>query len=531
MSKLAEYNIKSIINYLRKSRQDIVKERRTGEDTLIPQKKLMDRVLTEYGIPYDQEFEIGSGDKITTRPVFQQIIKDLENGKYDAIAVREISRMGRGSYTDMGTIYDLLVDKRIFVITPWRIFDPANPDDLRQIRFDLFMSREEFESTRQKLNGGRYNSALEGNWVSGPPPFGFKYNTVTKKLQINQDEAKVVSTIFDLYANGIVLQNGKRKLVQFRALATYLKRIGIKSVTGKDDWAPNYLKTFLSHDRYIGTYRYNEYRETADGKRVKNPESEHIVIENNHPAIIDIETWEKVQGRINNRATTNTKLDFEPSRLAGLCVCKKCGRRFIRRGGMQKYKKQDGSISLYEKFMLFCGTTGCTYVKYGAIEEDILETLKYLRDLDPGTLKKRLNHMVIKKKQFQNKDDIVNQIKSKREELYRRMDFIYEKYESGIYTDEMFLERKGQIDKEIEELKKINITEPEKEEVIDTELVRNNIDSILTSYEKSTSDSDKNSLLHSVFSHINIEVLKKGRGQIPAVHRIEPFLKSAVLSR
>jgi len=158
---IQEYGIKNAINYLRKSRQDEEREKKTGEDVLHEQKVLMDRVLEGYGVPYDQKPEIGSGDKISTRPVFQGIIEDLRAGKYDAIAVKEISRMGRGSYTDMGIIYDLLVEKRIFIITPWKIYDPRNPSDLRQIRFELFMSREEFETTRERLTGGRYNAAMD----------------------------------------------------------------------------------------------------------------------------------------------------------------------------------------------------------------------------------------------------------------------------------------------------------------------------------------------------------------------------------
>ena len=93
---IEQFDINNIINYLRRSRQDEDREKKTGEDTLHEQKQLMDRALADYGVPYDQRSEIGSGDKISTRPVFQQIIKDIQNGKYDAIAVKEISRMGRG---------------------------------------------------------------------------------------------------------------------------------------------------------------------------------------------------------------------------------------------------------------------------------------------------------------------------------------------------------------------------------------------------------------------------------------------------
>jgi len=139
---LGEFSITKIIGYLRRSRQDVERERRTGEDTLMEQDMLMNKVLSDIGITYDIKKEIGSGDKIETRPIFQGVLRDLKDKLYDAIAVKEISRLGRGSYTDMGQIFDLIVDSRIYIITPYKIYDPQNPSDKRQIRFEIFLSRE-----------------------------------------------------------------------------------------------------------------------------------------------------------------------------------------------------------------------------------------------------------------------------------------------------------------------------------------------------------------------------------------------------
>lgn len=534
-SLIEQYGIKNVINYLRRSRQDVEREKKTGEDTLHEQKVLMDRVLADYGVPYDQEAEIGSGDKISTRPVFQKIIKDIEDEKYDAIAVKEISRMGRGSYTDMGIIYDLITEKNLYIITPWKIYDPQNPSDLRQIRFELFMSREEYETTRERLNGGRYNAALEGKWVSGAAPFGFNYNSDTKRLEINEEEAEVVRTIFDFYANGIVLKNGKRKLVQFRALASYLSRIGIKTPQGKNHWYANQVKDILEHDRYIGVLRQNTTKLTADGKKIPRPESEHIVVYDAHPAIIDMKTWNKAQDRINNRETTpKTKLDFSPCELAGIIVCKKCGRRLIRRAGTNKYRKKDGTVSTYYKEFLTCNTNGCTYVKYRAVEEDLLRVLRYIQDLDEKTLNKYLKSAIVNEEESRRSaEDIKKYIETRKEELKARMKFIYEKYESGIYTDEMFLERKEEVDKQLEELDKIETDKPSKPEEpeINRELVKENINTVLDAYKNATRAEDKNKILHSVFSHVILERTKKARGTKPSEYIIEPYLKSSFIKK
>lgn len=529
---LEEFGITSIINYLRRSRQDLEREKKTGEDTLHEQKLLMDRVLSEYGIPYEQRPEIGSGDKIETRPVFQQIIKDIKAGKFDAIAVKEISRLGRGSYTDMGVIYDLITERNIYIITPWKIYNPSNPSDLRQIRFELFMSREEFETTRERLTGGRYNAAMEGKWVAGRAPWGFKYNPNTKHLDIKEDEAEIIRKIFDFYANGIIV-NGKRKLVQFRALATYLKRVGIKTPTGKDEWHPVRLRELLSNDRYIGTIRFRQFK-NVNGKRIPLPKEEHIIVPNAHPAIIDMDTWNKVQSRINNRETVpHNKLDFDVCELAGLCVCKKCGRKMVRQSSTQHYKKKDGTKSVYLKEFLWCTTQGCTFVRYRAIEEDIIETLRILSELDDDLLQKQIEAMIVENgKNEVSQEDLIKQIQLRKEELKRRMDFIFEKYETGIYTDEIFLERKAEIEKQMAELEKIKIEAPEEETnaEMSPKKAREKIKSVLEAYKQTEHKSQRNQILRSVFDHVVVEIIKPGRGSRAAVHEITPYLKSSFLS-
>jgi DNA invertase Pin-like site-specific DNA recombinase len=530
---IQEYGIKNVINYLRKSRQDEERERKTGEDTLHEQKVLMERVLEGYGVPYDQEPEIGSGDKISSRPVFQKILEDIRNDKYDAIAVKEISRMGRGSYTDMGTIYDLIIEKRLFIITPWKIYDPKNPADLRQIRFELFMSREEFETTRERLTGGRYNAAIEGKWVAGKAPFGYTYNPNTKRLEINEEEAEVVRTIFDFYVNGIIV-DGKRKQVSFRALASYLKRIGIKTPNGRDEWHPVRLREFLSNDRYIGRIRFRTTQRTADGRQIPRPEDEHIIVEDAHEPIIDPDTWERAQAKIAGRESIpRARLDFDPCELAGLCVCKKCGRKMVRQYNTQHYRKSDGEISVYRKEFLWCTTSGCTFVKYRNIEEDLLEVLKYLRELDDELLRSQLQVVLEdqKNEKGMSQEDMQRHIEMRREDLKRRMKFIYEKYESGIYTDEMFLERKAEVDRELAELENIKVeySEPKKKEHIDPEIVRKNLSSILEAYQKATHKSDRNKILRAVFDHVVVEVIEKGRGRKQAKHVIYPVLKFNLL--
>src|SRR5699024_10718072 len=106
---------------------------------------------------------------------------------------------------------------------------------------------------------------------------------------------------------------------------------------------------------------------------------------------------------------------------------------------------------------------------------------------------------------------------------------IHEKLESGVYDDNTFLDRRDKLKKEFKDLEKIQIDETatSNKEKINAGQTQKNIKSLLEAYQTASTNREKNNLLHSVFDHINIEIVKKGSGTRPAVHKMEPYLKSS----
>jgi hypothetical protein len=108
------------------------------------------------------------------------------------------------------------------------------------------------------------------------------------------EEAKTVRLIFDLYLKG----NGTRKIKK------YLEAHRIKTVTGKDVWSTATIDRMLENEKYIGMLILQKTY-TPDfltGKQEKNiGQLTRYCVENNHEAIIDKETWDKVQRRKNKK--------------------------------------------------------------------------------------------------------------------------------------------------------------------------------------------------------------------------------------
>ncbi|MFB0635229.1 MULTISPECIES: recombinase family protein [Bacillus] len=526
------YNITNILGYLRRSRQDMEREKRTGEDTLTEQKELMNKILTAIEIPYELKMEIGSGESIEGRPVFKECLKDLEEGKYQAIAVKEITRLSRGSYSDAGQIVNLLQSKRLIIITPYKVYDPRNPVDMRQIRFELFMAREEFEMTRERMTGAKYTYAAQGKWISGLAPYGYQLNKKTSKLDPVEDEAKVVELIFDLFLNGL---NGKD--YSYNAIATHLTNLQIPSPAGKKKWNRFTVKAILENEVYIGTVKYKVREKEKDGKRTIRPENEQIIVPDAHTPIIDKDQFEEANKKIENKIPLlPNRSDYKLNELAGVCICADCGGPLSKYEAKRKRQNKNGTESLYHVKVLRCLNNKCMNVRYNDVEEAILDYFRLFQSLNDKELTNLIEDMVHShenKNNIKSQKQINEQFDQREKELQNKLNFIFDKYESGIYSDEIFLQRKATLDKEMKELKKA------KDELngltdiksgIDISKVRSQMKNLIQIYETSNDKEEKNNLLRIALEKVIVKMTAKRKGPVPAQFEITPILRFGLLT-
>ncbi|QFY85137.1 recombinase family protein [Bacillus subtilis] len=526
------YNITNILGYLRRSRQDMEREKRTGEDTLTEQKELMNKILTAIEIPYELKMEIGSGESIEGRPVFKECLKDLEEGKYQAIAVKEITRLSRGSYSDAGQIVNLLQSKRLIIITPYKVYDPRNPVDMRQIRFELFMAREEFEMTRERMTGAKYTYAAQGKWISGLAPYGYQLNKKTSKLDPVEDEAKVVELIFDLFLNGL---NGKD--YSYNAIATHLTNLQIPSPAGKKKWNRFTVKAILENEVYIGTVKYKVREKEKDGKRTIRPENEQIIVPDAHAPIIDKDQFEEANKKIENKIPLlPNRSDYKLNELAGVCICADCGGPLSKYEAKRKRQNKNGTESLYHVKVLRCLNNKCMNVRYNDVEEAILDYFRLFQSLNDKELTNLMEDMVHShenKNNIKSQKQINEQFEQREKELQNKLNFIFDKYESGIYSDEIFLQRKATLDKEMKELKKA------KDELngltdiksgIDISKVRSQMKNLIQIYETSNDKEEKNNLLRIALEKVIVKMTAKRKGPVPAQFEITPILRFGLLT-
>lgn len=112
---------------------------------------------------------------------------------------------------------------------------------------------------------------------------------------LNLEQAKVVKLIYAEFIKGF----------SFVAIARKLTEMGIKSPKGLKSWNPSTIKSILTNEKYKGCALLQK-RYTADylTKKVvvNNGAVPQYYVEDHHPAIIEAETFDRVQDLIAHRS-------------------------------------------------------------------------------------------------------------------------------------------------------------------------------------------------------------------------------------
>jgi DNA invertase Pin-like site-specific DNA recombinase len=309
--------IDNVIIYPRKSREDLEREKETGEDSLALMTELLVKTCQRMGISsFDVLPEIGSADTIDGRPVFSDIMTNLiPSGKYQGIVVREISRLGRGNFADAGRIYEAIITHKFYIITTNRVYDPTNKADLRSLRMELFMAREEYEMTKERLWYGRDERAKQGYAGGYLPVLGL--TSYRGKFSLVPDELEVLKRIFTMRAE----ENS------CNVIADVLNSEGRLSKKGKK-WDPTSIWQILRNKRYIGIAKWGGQEIPAK-----------------HPPLVDLDLWEAAQRVNKDKANPNNWVE---SPYIVRLHCHECGSRMY--GSTDSAKtKINGTWKYYNK--------------------------------------------------------------------------------------------------------------------------------------------------------------------------------------
>ena len=321
--------------YLRKSRADVEKERLGRFETLAVHEKRLTELARAQGLPVAEIYrELVSGESISERHEFQRVMDRISDPDCDGVIVHAVDRLGRGDPMEYGWILSAFRWSGTSIVTPNRTYDPANPDDLQQLKLQMFVSNIEFEHIRARLHEGSIRAVENGSYIGSKPPYGYDRAVIDRKHTLTpNDEAPVVRTMFRMASEG----SNKG------AIARHLNGCGIKTRHGKL-WTSTRVGAMLSNPVYKGLVRFGMRQDrivARDGMRfvrkcVVNAPGTYTLARGIHEPLVDEETWEQA----NRKAFEGVPVKRDraiKNPLAGLIVCGNCGRALIRQDVKNKY--------------------------------------------------------------------------------------------------------------------------------------------------------------------------------------------------
>lgn len=486
--------------YLRKSRTDFEAEERGEGETLARHESMLLEIARRYSFVIGKIYrEIVSGESIEQRPIVQELLRDVEKGKWKGVLVVEVERLARGDTIDQGSVAKSFKFSNTKIITPIKIYDPNDEFDEEYFEFGLFMSRREYKVINRRLQRGRVSSVKEGKYVGSVAPFGYDRQKLKNDkgfTLMKNNEAETVKKIFNLYAyNDISINDVARKLDESGDKPRKAER-----------WSISAVKDILSNPVYVGKIKWDArktIREYKNGNVIKSrPRNREYTLCNGlHEPIIDIKTWDIVQEKRSKHtpAVVNNKTIQNP--LVGIVVCAKCGKLMQRR----PYKARGWEPTL------ICPNTKCDNVssKLCIVEEKIILSLKdWLKDykIDYNGYMSQVNN--------KKKNIYMENIKGLEKELEiqnKKLSNVYDYFEEGTYNREMFSDRCklisstiNTIKANIEEFNKLLEIENKKEK--GKKEIAPKVENVLDMYANLETPEEKNLLLKTVVK--KVEYLK-----------------------
>lgn len=505
------------VKYLRKSRFDRDYAELSIEETLKRHEAILDKLAKDRGYHIAKTYyEVVSGESIAARPEIQKMLEEVSSGIYTGVLVVDLERLARGNGADQAYISQVFQFSGTKIITPLKVYDPSNEFDEEYFEFGLFMSRREYKTINRRLIRGRDSSASEGKYINSIAPYGYQRLKLSNEkgytLEPNPEEADVIKKIFTMFLNHAGTQ----------LIANYLNDHQVPTRHG-GLWTYSTITNIITNPVYMGKIRRNwskQVRTIENGrvkkhiKRKKNLE-DYQVYNGLHPALITEDQFMLAQEiRLSRQPSAKVKDEFAlQNAFAGLLFCSICGKRI----GRTTMSHSSGSTP-----RLRCvNGRHChnSSARYDIVEKEIITALRtwlegYRIKIDTVGFAEDI----------EEQKALLEKCDRELAKLNQQMENAFDLVEQGIYTLDLFKDRREKINTAISEVKdrrsRISnaLVKLESSETCQTNLIPQT-EQLLESYNQMTIQ-ERNDLLKAILQKIEYQKGADGKIEIDLYPRL-----------
>ena len=363
-----------------------------------------------------------SGTRADKRPEFNKMINDCLAGKIDYIITKSVSRFARNT-VDCLDYVRMLKSKGIGVYFEEQQIDTLKTDSELYLVIYAGFAQSESESISKNITW-----SVRKKFEEGTPVFMYKRFLGYRKgadgePEIVPSEATIVERIFNLYLAGETVD----KISKMMQAENY-------DIPGKTiSFSKGMIMNMLSNERYCGDaiLQKSVTIDCIEKKRKKNTgEAPMYYVQNNHPAIIDRVTFNKVQEELARRKTktpgsakssiTSTG-KYSRYALTDVLICGNCGTRYRRvtwsRNGVKRIVWR--CISRLDYGKKFCSDSPT--IMEDKLQEAIVRAVNKFNEQDNATYKALMRATISEALGLNGDPEEVDMLERKVEALNNKM--------------------------------------------------------------------------------------------------------------
>lgn len=282
-----------------------------------------------------------TGTQALCRPQFMEMIRKCRRKQIDLILIKSVSRFARNIVDSLSYVREL---KKLGIEIYFEKEGLSSLKDTTEVylAFHSIFAQAESESLSLNVRMGKAMSAKSGK-------VNFSYSTflgyrrgADNQPEIVESEAVIVRMIYECYLEGYSLKEICLKLESHNILTPMKKK----------KWSSSTVKSILTNEKYKGDALLQKTYviDCISHKTKKNDDRPQYYVENNHPAIIERDVFDRVQIEMAKRTSKNkvkkvgtiTEAGKYSSKyaLTDVLICGHCGTPYRRvtwsRNGVKK---------------------------------------------------------------------------------------------------------------------------------------------------------------------------------------------------
>ena len=455
--------------YIRLSKEDLLRGR-DESNSVINQRRLLEQYhqthLDEFydGTEQDVYVDDGKTGTDTDREDFQRLLADVYSGRINCVIVKDLSRLSR-NYTDAGNLIEnLFVRLNVrFISLAEGVDSYRNPDSVSNIIVPItnVMNDQYCYQTSKKIRQVFDMKRRNGEFIGSYAPYGYVKDPNDKHaVLVDPEAAEVVKSIFALFLSGMNKRGITYYLNDHGTLCptAYKQQQGLKynapNAQGNPMWSTITIDTILKNRVYVGDMVQGRQRVKSYKIHIqeKVPEEEWFIVENTHEAIMDRETFAKVQSLLKRDTRTAPKAK-QLYLFSGFLKCADCGRAMSRIAskGIYVYYQCGTYKSLSKK--------ACTMhsIKSDRLEAGVLFAIQQQVHLaiTYSELVARINSAPLKKSKSKRLEDTIAAKEKELAKIMRYKQALYQDWKDGEITRNDYRHMSEDYEQQIEALTRI----------------------------------------------------------------------------